>query len=92
MAAETLSRRAFGDHPQLWHAWSRRSSTGDEAAAHHRANKDRRRTEIIVSDSAHGTNPASAVLGGYTVKTVASGPDGRVDLSRCRWENEKESL
>ena len=51
------------------------------AAAHHRANKDRRRTEIIVSDSAHGTNPASAVLGGYTVKTVASGPDGRVDVA-----------
>jgi Type II CAAX prenyl endopeptidase Rce1-like len=33
MAAETLTRRAFGEHPQLWRAWSRRSSTGDDAAA-----------------------------------------------------------
>ena len=33
MAAETLTRRAFGDHPQLWRAWSRRSSAGDDAAA-----------------------------------------------------------
>ena len=33
MAAETLTRRAFGEHPQLWRAWSRQSSTGGEAAA-----------------------------------------------------------
>nr|HPJ57227.1 aminomethyl-transferring glycine dehydrogenase subunit GcvPB [Kiritimatiellia bacterium] len=29
----------------------------------------------------HGTNPASAVLGGFSVRTVASGPDGRVELA-----------
>jgi hypothetical protein len=33
MAAETLTRRAFGDHPQLWRAWSPQSSSGDGAAA-----------------------------------------------------------
>ena len=33
MAAETLTRRAFGDHPQLWSAWARQSSTGDLTAA-----------------------------------------------------------
>ena len=33
MAAETLTRRAFGHHPQLWRAWSRRSATGEAAAA-----------------------------------------------------------
>jgi Type II CAAX prenyl endopeptidase Rce1-like len=31
MAAETLTRRAFGEHPQLWRAWSRQSSSGDAA-------------------------------------------------------------
>ncbi len=51
------------------------------AAAYHRARKDRKRAEILVSDSAHGTNPASAALGGFAVKTVASRPDGRVDLA-----------
>jgi Type II CAAX prenyl endopeptidase Rce1-like len=33
MAAETLTRRAFGHHPQLWRVWSNRSSTGDPARA-----------------------------------------------------------
>jgi hypothetical protein len=33
MAAESLTRRAFGDHPQLWRAWSPQSSSGDAAAA-----------------------------------------------------------
>jgi hypothetical protein len=33
MAAETLTRRAFGHHPQLWRAWSRRGAGGDPAHA-----------------------------------------------------------
>ena len=51
------------------------------AAAYHRARKDRKRMEVLVSDSAHGTNPASAALGGFAVKTVTSRPDGRLDLT-----------
>ncbi|NCD23215.1 MAG: glycine dehydrogenase subunit 2 [Spartobacteria bacterium] len=51
------------------------------AAAYHRSRKDRKRTEILVADSSHGTNPASAALGGFAVKTVASRPDGRLDLA-----------
>ncbi|EQD79268.1 glycine dehydrogenase (decarboxylating), subunit 2, partial [mine drainage metagenome] len=45
------------------------------------AKGDRERTEILIPDSAHGTNPASAAMGGFTVRVVASGPDGGVDLS-----------
>jgi len=45
------------------------------------AKGDRDRTEILIPDSAHGTNPASAAMGGFTVRVVASGPDGGVDLS-----------
>ena len=51
------------------------------ASAYHRSRKDRKRTEILVSDSSHGTNPASAALGGFAVRTVASRPDGRLDLA-----------
>jgi glycine dehydrogenase subunit 2 len=54
------------------------------AAAYHRSRKDRKRTEVLVADSSHGTNPASAVLGGFTVKTVPSGPDGRLDLAALK--------
>lgn len=36
---------------------------------------------IIIPDSAHGTNPASAALAGYQVKQIKSGADGCIDLS-----------
>ena len=49
------------------------------AKAYHAAN-NQERTEVIVPDSAHGTNPASAAMAGYTVIEIPSGPDGCVDL------------
>jgi glycine dehydrogenase subunit 2 len=48
--------------------------------AYHRAHGEDR-SEIIVPDAAHGTNPASAALAGFTVVEVRSGPDGRVDVA-----------
>ncbi len=52
-------------------------------AAYHR-DRGTRKTHIIIPDSAHGTNPASARLAGYEVITVPSGPDGLVDFDRFR--------
>ena len=43
--------------------------------------KGRQRKNVIIPDSAHGTNPASVTLSGYTPITVKSGPDGLVDLT-----------
>lgn len=54
------------------------------ARAYHKAKGDTARTEIVVSDSSHGTNPASAAMGGFSVVTVKSGPDGRVDLAELK--------
>ncbi|HET7308424.1 MAG TPA: aminomethyl-transferring glycine dehydrogenase subunit GcvPB [Gammaproteobacteria bacterium] len=48
--------------------------------AYHRARGDTERTEIIVPDAAHGTNPATAVMCGCTVREIKTGPDGDVDL------------
>ena len=48
--------------------------------AYHRAHDGAIRTKIIVPDSAHGTNPASASMAGFEVVNVPSGPDGCVDL------------
>ncbi len=42
------------------------------------------RTKIIVPDTAHGTNPASAVMAGFTVVSVASNDQGGVDLDALR--------
>lgn len=52
--------------------------------AYHDSRKDTKRTKIIVPDSAHGTNPASATMVGYEVVSVPSGPDGCVDLEKLR--------
>lgn len=42
------------------------------------------RREIIVPDSAHGTNPASANMAGFSVVTIPSSEDGCVDLEALR--------
>jgi len=46
-------------------------------AAYHRGNQ---KTHIIIPDSAHGTNPASAALGGYEVVTIPSDASGDMDI------------
>lgn len=51
---------------------------------YHDARGDKKRTKIIVPDSAHGTNPATAAMCGYEVVNIASGPDGCVDLDSLR--------
>ena len=40
------------------------------------------RKKILIPDSAHGTNPASAAISGYVVETVPSNQQGTVDLDR----------
>ncbi len=49
-------------------------------AFHEHNGEGDQRDEIIVPDSAHGTNFASAALAGYEVVELPSGEDGRVDL------------
>jgi glycine dehydrogenase subunit 2 len=51
--------------------------------AYHDANGDRRR-QVIIPDSAHGTNPASVTLGGYQTVTVPSDHRGLVDLDALK--------
>ncbi len=52
--------------------------------AYHDHRGDKGRNKIIVPDSAHGTNPASAVMAGYQVVNIPSRPDGCVDLDALR--------
>src|SRR5690606_9524454 len=48
------------------------------------ANNDTARTKVIVPDSAHGTNPASATVAGFDTITVKSNDNGLVDLEDLR--------
>lgn len=43
--------------------------------------KGMRRTKVLIPDSAHGTNPASAALAGFQAVTVKSTPEGMVDIA-----------
>lgn len=52
--------------------------------AYHESRGDSRRTRIIVPDSAHGTNPASAMVAGYDVVVVKSKPNGSIDIEDLR--------
>lgn len=51
---------------------------------YHQSRGDTARTKIIVPDSAHGTNPASATMAGFKVVSVPSNEQGGVDLDALR--------
>jgi glycine dehydrogenase subunit 2 len=52
--------------------------------AYHRDHGGVERTEVLVPDSAHGTNPATAVMAGFKVVTIPSDDRGNVDLEALR--------
>ncbi len=52
--------------------------------AYHRHRGEPNRTVCLIPDSAHGTNPASAVVAGMTVVPVDSDAEGNVDLADLR--------
>lgn len=52
--------------------------------AYHESRGDFARTEIIVPDAAHGTNPATAVMCGFKVVEIATDKDGNVDLDALK--------
>ena len=53
-------------------------------AAAYRKSKKQRGGKVLTPDSAHGTNPASAVMAGFEVAQIRSGANGRVDLEDLR--------
>jgi glycine dehydrogenase subunit 2 len=48
--------------------------------AYHEKRGDTKRTKVIVPDSAHGTNPATASMAGFDIVEIASNSKGEVDL------------
>src|SRR5258707_7716591 len=50
---------------------------------------DAKRTRILVPNSAHGTNPATSTMAGFTVVELPSNSDGDVDLDALRREAEE---
>lgn len=52
--------------------------------AYHDANNDTARTEILVPDAAHGTNPATATMCGYATKEIPTDANGDVDVDALK--------
>jgi glycine dehydrogenase subunit 2 len=52
--------------------------------AYHDARGDSERSEILVPDAAHGTNPASAVMCGYKAREIPTGADGDIDVEALK--------
>lgn len=52
-------------------------------AAYHKA-KGHRKKYIIIPDSAHGTNPATAAIAGYETISIPSGRDGLMDMAKFK--------
>jgi len=48
--------------------------------SHHQQNRQDQRTQILIPDSAHGTNPATATLSGFKTVSVKSDARGGIDL------------
>jgi glycine dehydrogenase subunit 2 len=52
--------------------------------AYHDARGDHQRSEILVPDAAHGTNPASAVMCGYKAREIPTGRNGDIDVEALK--------
>jgi glycine dehydrogenase len=52
--------------------------------AHHQARGEEHRDVVLIPASAHGTNPASAIMAGFRVVVVATAPNGNVDVDDLR--------
>ena len=74
MSAFTLQPLA-GAHGEL---------TGVMLIAAYHKDQGSKRKYIIVPDSSHGTNPASAAIAGYAVKVIPTGADGYMDLEQYK--------
>ncbi len=48
--------------------------------AYHRERGEKARTEILIPDNAHGTNPATASMAGYTIRSIKTDGNGDLDL------------
>ena len=59
--------------------------------AYHQRRGDGHRDVVLIPASAHGTNPASAVMAGYRVVVVATDADGNVDVADLQGQGRRST-
>jgi glycine dehydrogenase subunit 2 len=60
--------------------------------AYHRARGDTKRTKVLIPDSAHGTNPATAAMCGFSTLSIPTDSHGNVDLAKVREAADDETV
>jgi glycine dehydrogenase subunit 2 len=79
LLCEILGMDAFTAHPM---AGAHGELTGMMLIAAYHRDRGSRKTEILIPDEAHGTNPSSAAIAGFTVRSVPTEPaSGLIDLA-----------
>ena len=53
-------------------------------AAYHKARNEHKRKIMLIPDAAHGTNPASAAVGGFTTKEIPTDEHGNVNMDALK--------
>lgn len=53
-------------------------------AAYHKKNGEGHRDELLIPDSAHGTNPATAVMAGFKTVSIPTDENGDIDLEKLK--------
>ncbi|MFA5362940.1 MAG: aminomethyl-transferring glycine dehydrogenase subunit GcvPB [Candidatus Omnitrophota bacterium] len=81
LLAEITGMAAFTTQPL---AGAHGELTGAMLIAAYHKDKGARRKYVIVPDSSHGTNPASAAIAGYQVIVIPTGRDGYMDLNEYK--------
>jgi len=65
--------------------------TGTMMIAAYHASRGQKRKKIIIPDSAHGTNPASATIAGYEIVSIPSNAEGVMDIDEFKKALDKET-
>lgn len=77
LLCEICGMDAFTTHPM---AGAHGELTGMMLIAAYHKDKGNRRTEVLIPDEAHGTNPSSAAIAGYDIVTIPTGDNGKLDV------------
>jgi len=78
LLSEITGMDAFTTHPM---AGAHGELTGMMLIAAYHRSKGNKKTEVLIPDEAHGTNPSSAGIAGYDIVTIPTGKNGMLDIA-----------
>jgi glycine dehydrogenase subunit 2 len=77
LLCEITGMDAFSAHPM---AGAHGELTGMMIVAAYHKSKGNKKTEVLIPDEAHGTNPSSAAIAGFEVKTIPTTAEGALNV------------